>query len=58
MASGREVAEEETGSQREQCALEMQTEYLSREGARMGRSPLGNWGALEAPRGRRDGRSA
>jgi hypothetical protein len=24
----------------------------------MGRSPLGVWGALEAPRGRRDGRSA
>jgi hypothetical protein len=44
VASGREVAEEEAGSQREQCALEMQVEYLSRDGARMGRSPLGNWG--------------
>jgi hypothetical protein len=57
-ASGRGVLEEEAGSQREQCALEMQAEYLSRDGAQMGRSPLGDWGALEAPRGRRDGRSA
>jgi hypothetical protein len=57
-ALGSEVAEEEAGSQREQCALEMQAKYLSRDGARMGRSLLGDWGALEAPRGRRNVRSA
>jgi hypothetical protein len=35
----------------------MQAEYLSRDGAN-GEESIGDWGALEAPRGRRDGRSA